>query len=195
GTGSSGGVSSTSSLCTGGRCSISPRHRSWSAACCWRCGRGATDAIPPSGGRATGPLRMTAEELLAEPGRLDVVVTELTGAPRADVQRAIADGRVRVDGRTRPKSFRLGGGERLLVDLPQDEALVPDDRPVPIRYEDEDLVVVAKPAGVVTHPTAGRRAGTLVNRLMGMGVRLSTLGGPLRAGIVHRLDAGTRGLM
>ena len=123
---------------------------------------------------------MTAEELLAEPGRLDVVVTELTGAPRADVQRAIADGRVRVDGRTRPKSFRLGGGERLLIDLPQDEALVPDDRPVPIRYEDEDLVVVAKPAGVVTHPTAGRRAGTLVNRLMGMGVRLSTLGGPLR---------------
>ncbi len=138
---------------------------------------------------------MTAEELVAEPGRLDVVVTKLTGAPRADVQRAIAVGRVSVDGRIRPKSFRLGGGERLLVDLPQDEALVPDDQPVPIRYEDEDLVVVAKPAGVVTHPTPGRRTGTLVNRLMGMGVRLSTLGGPVRPGIVHRLDAGTSGLM
>lgn len=138
---------------------------------------------------------MTAEELVAEPGRLDVVVTKLTGVPRADVQRAIAVGRVSVDGRIRPKSFRLGGGERLLVDLPQDEALIPDDQPVPIRYEDEDLVVVAKPAGVVTHPTPGRRTGTLVNRLMGMGVRLSTLGGPVRPGIVHRLDAGTSGLM
>jgi 23S rRNA pseudouridine1911/1915/1917 synthase len=138
---------------------------------------------------------MTTEELVAEPGRLDVVVTKLTGAPRADVQRAIAVGRVSVDGRIRPKSFRLGGGERLLVDLPHDEALVPDDQPVPIRYEDEDLVVVAKPAGVVTHPTPGRRTGTLVNRLMGMDVRLSTLGGPLRPGIVHRLDAGTSGLM
>jgi 23S rRNA pseudouridine1911/1915/1917 synthase len=138
---------------------------------------------------------MMAEELVAGPGRLDVVVADLTGAPRADVQRAIVAGRVSVDGRRRPKSYRLAGGERLVVELLEDEALAPDDRPVPIRFEDEHLLVVAKPAGVVTHPTTGRRTGALVNRLMGMGVRLSTLGGPLRPGIVHRLDAGTSGLM
>ena len=138
---------------------------------------------------------MTAEELVAGPGRLDVVVAGLIGVPRADVQRAIVAGRVSVDGRRRTKSYRLAGGERIVVDLLEDEALVPDDRPVPIRFEDEHLLVVAKPAGVVAHPTTGRRTGTLVNRLIGMGVRLSTLGGPLRPGIVHRLDAGTSGLM
>ncbi len=138
---------------------------------------------------------MTAEELVAGPGRLDVVVAGLIGVPRADVQRAIVAGRVSVDGRRRTKSYRLAGGERIVVDLLEDEALVPDDRPVPIRLEDEHLLVVAKPAGVVTHPTTGRRTGTLVNRLIGMGVRLSTLGGPLRPGIVHRLDVGTSGLM
>jgi 23S rRNA pseudouridine1911/1915/1917 synthase len=138
---------------------------------------------------------MTAEELVAGPGRLDVVVAGLIGVPRADVQRAIVAGRVSVDGRRRTKSYRLAGGERIVVELLEDEALVPDDRPVPIRFEDEHLLVVAKPAGVVTHPTTGRRTGTLVNRLIGMGVRLSTLGGPLRPGIVHRLDAGTSGLM
>jgi 23S rRNA pseudouridine1911/1915/1917 synthase len=133
--------------------------------------------------------------LLAEPGRLDAVVARLTGAPRADVQRAIAAGAVSVDGVPRPKSFRLAGGERLLVELPADEPLAPEGPPVPIRYEDDHLVVVAKPGGVVTHPTAGRRRGTLVNRLLGMGVPLAPAGGELRPGIVHRLDAGTSGLM
>ena len=66
---------------------------------------------------------------------------------------------------------------------------------MPIRYEDEHLVVIAKPAGLITHPTERRRTGTLVNRLLGMGVPLSSAGGELRPGIVHRLDAGTSGLM
>jgi 23S rRNA pseudouridine1911/1915/1917 synthase len=131
----------------------------------------------------------------AEPGRLDAVVAKLTGAPRADVQRAIADGSVLVDGASRPKSFRLAGGERLTVDLATDEPLAPEGPPVPIRYEDEHLAVVAKPAGLVTHPTPGRRRGTLVNRLLGMGVALAPAGGELRPGIVHRLDAGTSGLL
>jgi 23S rRNA pseudouridine1911/1915/1917 synthase len=66
---------------------------------------------------------------------------------------------------------------------------------VPIRFEDAHLLVVAKPAGLVTHPTARRRTGTLVNRLLGMAIPLSGVNGPLRPGIVHRLDAGTSGLM
>ena len=131
----------------------------------------------------------------AEPGRLDAVVARLIGASRADVQRAIVDGLVEVDGVARPKSHRLHGGERLTVALAPDRPLRPEGTPVPIRYEDDALAVVAKPAGVVTHPTAGRREGTLVNRLLGMGIPLAPAGGALRPGIVHRLDVGTSGLL
>ena len=135
-------------------------------------------------------------ELVGERGRLDAVVARLTGAPRADVQRAIAAGEVTVDGEARPKSFRLEGGERLVVALPGEEPLAAEaGEPVPVRFRDEHLLVVAKPAGLVTHPTAQRRGGTLVNRLLGMGITLAPAGGPLRPGIVHRLDAGTSGLM
>jgi 23S rRNA pseudouridine1911/1915/1917 synthase len=134
--------------------------------------------------------RLTAEE-----GRLDAVVARLTGSPRAEVQRAIAGGKLLVDGEARPKSFRLSGGERITVELTEDEPLAAEGSPVPVRFEDEHLLVVAKPAGLVTHPTAGRRGGTLVNRLLGMGVPLAPAGGPLRPGIVHRLDAGTSGML
>jgi len=131
----------------------------------------------------------------AEEGRLDAVVARITGAARADVQRAIAAGTVRVDGAPRPKSFRLHGGERLTIEIEPDAPLIAEGPPVPIRYEDDQLAVVAKPAGLVTHPTAVRRSGTLVNRLLGMGVPLAPAGGALRPGIVHRLDAGTSGLL
>ena len=138
---------------------------------------------------------MATESLTGEAGRLDAVLARLSGAPRADVQRAILAGRVTVDGTSRPKSFRLEGGERLEFDLADVEALVPEEPGVPVRYADDHLLVIAKPAGLITHPTENRRAGTLVNRLLGMGVPLSTRGGPLRPGIVHRLDVGTSGLM
>jgi 23S rRNA pseudouridine1911/1915/1917 synthase len=133
--------------------------------------------------------------LEAEEGRLDAVVARMTGEARADVQRAIAAGMVRVDGEPRAKSFRLLGGEVLTIDLEDDAPLAGEGPPVPIRHEDDHLAVVTKPAGLVTHATAGRRVGTLVNRLLGMGVPLAPAGGPLRPGIVHRLDAGTSGLI
>jgi 23S rRNA pseudouridine1911/1915/1917 synthase len=131
----------------------------------------------------------------AEEGRLDAVLARMTGEARADVQRAIAAGKVRVDGEPRPKSFRLLGGERVTIEIERDEPLEAEGPPVPIRYEDEHIAVIVKPAGLVTHPTAGRRGGTLVNRLLAMGVPLAPAGGQLRPGIVHRLDAGTSGLM
>jgi 23S rRNA pseudouridine1911/1915/1917 synthase len=131
----------------------------------------------------------------ARPGRLDAVLAETLGVPRAEAQRAIADGRVLVDGVARPKSHRLAGDERVEVDLRGFGALEADPEPVEIRYRDEHLLIVSKPAGVPTHPTENRRTGTLVNRLLGMGVPLSSLGGQLRPGIVHRLDAGTSGLI
>jgi 23S rRNA pseudouridine1911/1915/1917 synthase len=102
---------------------------------------------------------------------------------------------VRVDGEARAKSFHLRGGEILEIDLAEIVPLQAEGPPVPVRFRDEHLLIVAKPAGLVTHPTQSRRSGTLVNRLLGMGVPLSSVGGPLRPGIVHRLDAGTSGLM
>jgi 23S rRNA pseudouridine1911/1915/1917 synthase len=131
----------------------------------------------------------------ATPGRLDAVVAERLVVPRAEAQRAIAAGRVLVDGIARPKSHRLDGGERIEADLGGDGDLPAEGSPVPVVYRDQHLLVIDKPAGVPTHPTENHRSGTVVNRLLGMGVPLSTLGGPLRPGIVHRLDAGTSGLM
>lgn len=138
---------------------------------------------------------MSAETFVGHAGRLDAVIARLSGVARADVQRAIADGHVLVDGVVRPKSFRLRGGERLDVEFRVDEPLAAEGPPVPVRFEDAHLLVIAKPPGLITHPTEQRRTGTLVNRLLGMGIPLSDAGGPLRPGIVHRLDAGTSGLM
>ncbi|HXF72592.1 MAG TPA: RluA family pseudouridine synthase [Actinomycetota bacterium] len=138
---------------------------------------------------------MGARELRALPGRLDAVLAGLLGVPRADAQRLIAEGRVRVEGVPRPKSFRLAGGERLEVDLGGAGEVPPEGPPPGVAYEDPHLLVVRKPAGLPTHPTAGRREGTFVNRLLALGVPLSRAAGPLRPGIVHRLDAGTSGLL
>jgi 23S rRNA pseudouridine1911/1915/1917 synthase len=137
-----------------------------------------------------------ATVVAAEPGRLDAVLARLAAIPRAEVQRAIDEGRVTVDGEVCARSYRLRGGERLAI-VPSPEMTVgPEDGvDVPIRYRDPHVVVLAKPAGLVVHPTTARRGGTLVNRLLQMGVPLAPAGGPLRPGIVHRLDAGTSGLM
>jgi 23S rRNA pseudouridine1911/1915/1917 synthase len=128
-------------------------------------------------------------------GRLDAVAAAHLGVARAEIQRAIQDGRVTVEGEARPKSFRLSGGELVEAEVRSPGELEPDHGPLAVRYEDPYLLIVSKPAGVVTHPTASRRTGTLVNQLLGLEVPLSGAGGPDRPGIVHRLDAGTSGLM
>jgi 23S rRNA pseudouridine1911/1915/1917 synthase len=135
------------------------------------------------------------EAFEASPGRLDAVVAGRLGITRAEAQRAIAAGGVTVDGAARPKSFRLAGGERVMADLARSSEVPAEGPPVDVRFRDEHVVVVNKPAGLPTHPTESRRQGTLVNRLLGMGIPLARAGGPLRPGIVHRLDAGTSGLL
>lgn len=131
----------------------------------------------------------------ATPGRLDAVVAHALGITRAEAQRAIAAGAVLVDGVVRPKSYRLAGGERVVVDLSPIRVVPPERGEVRVVYRDEHLAVVDKPAGLPTHPTEGRRTGTLVNRLLALGLPLADVGDPLRPGIVHRLDAGTSGLL
>jgi 23S rRNA pseudouridine1911/1915/1917 synthase len=131
--------------------------------------------------------------------RLDEAVAETAGVSRTEAARWIADGLVLVDGRTRSKSYRLTGSESLTVDRPDapDPAAPPaaEDLPVVVRYEDEHLLVVAKPAGLVVHPAPGHAGGTLVNALLARGTPLSTVGGADRPGILHRLDRDTSGLL
>jgi 23S rRNA pseudouridine1911/1915/1917 synthase len=138
---------------------------------------------------------MRHERLTGEPGRVDAVVARLGGIGRADVHRAIDAGRLTVDGRPVRKSHRLSGGERIELELTDEQELAAEGPDLPVLWEDDHLMVVSKPSGMVTHPTERRREGTLVNRLLGMGRPLSSAGGPLRPGIVHRLDAGTSGLL
>jgi 23S rRNA pseudouridine1911/1915/1917 synthase len=121
----------------------------------------------------------------------------LAGRPevgsRGLAERLIADGAVLVDGEPRTKSHRLTGGEDVLVELPADAApLVPEEMNLRVAWEDEHLLVVDKPAGVVVHPGAGHDTGTLVHGLLA----LDAAGGDEeRPGIVHRLDRDTSGLL
>ena len=131
--------------------------------------------------------------------RLDEVVAELAGTSRAQAARWASDGLVEVDGRPRPKSYRLRGGERLAWTPPPAPPAgdpVAEDRPLTVRHEDDHLLVVAKPPGLVVHPGPGHPTGTLVNALLGRpGTSLSTGGDTGRPGIVHRLDKDTSGLL
>jgi 23S rRNA pseudouridine1911/1915/1917 synthase len=124
--------------------------------------------------------------------RLDVFLGEQVGS-RARAQRLIEAGQVLVDGAPRPKRHRLAGGERLRVDE-RDPRPDPErgEAPYAVRHEDEWLLVVDKPAGVVVHPARGHRSGTLAQALAG---RAAAGGDPWRAGIVHRLDRDTSGLL
>jgi 23S rRNA pseudouridine1911/1915/1917 synthase len=125
--------------------------------------------------------------------RLDAVVAALPGvATRSLAERLIRDGAVRVDGERRAKSHRLEGGEELEVALPEPARLEASEKPLEVVYEDEHLLVIDKPAGLVVHPAAGHEGETLVNRLVGLG---AAGGDPARPGIVHRLDRGTSGLL
>jgi 23S rRNA pseudouridine1911/1915/1917 synthase len=135
------------------------------------------------------------ERFTATPGRLDVVAAAALKVARAEIQRAIDAGGVTVDGRPRARSYALHGGETVDVELPDAPALVPVGDPVEVRYRDDAFAIVVKPAGVLTHPTSVHRDDTLVNRLLAMGIPLAPAGGPMRPGIVHRLDAGTSGLL
>jgi len=128
--------------------------------------------------------------------RLDRYVAALPEvASRAEAERLLAAGAVRVDGELRPKSHRLAGGETLEVEgtKPELVTLEPEERDLRIAYEDDHLLVVDKPAGLVVHPSAGHEGGTLVHALLARGIA----GGEVaeRPGIVHRLDRDTSGLL
>ena len=129
--------------------------------------------------------------------RLDVYVAENSDLSRTRVQALVAEGRVRVDGHVARKADRLEAGQEIEVRVPPPETLEaqPEDLALDVLFEDPSLLVVNKPAGMVTHPAPGHPTGTLVNALLAYTDDLSGIGGKLRPGIVHRLDRYTSGLM
>ena len=130
--------------------------------------------------------------------RLDAFLSADGSLTRSQAARLIAEGRVRVNGKPAAKSARLSGGETVTVDVPQlrETALPPQDIPLDVVYEDDDVIVVNKPTGLVVHPAPGHPDGTLVNALLHhCGDSLSGIGGEKRPGIVHRIDRDTSGLI
>ncbi len=128
--------------------------------------------------------------------RLDVVLARRAGVTRTLAQRALKNGSVTVDGVPARASHRLEVDELVQGDLPAPVTAPPEaeDIPVDVRYSDDHLLVVSKPAGLVTHPARGNHSGTLVNALLALGGELANRGS-VRPGIVHRLDKDTSGLL
>jgi 23S rRNA pseudouridine1911/1915/1917 synthase len=132
-------------------------------------------------------------------GRLDKALAEATGLSRARIQALIAEGAVTVSGQVATQSsVKTAAGTAFTVAVPPtaDPEALPQDIPLNVVFEDEHLVVVDKPAGLVVHPAAGNRDGTLVNALLHhCAGQLSGIGGVARPGIVHRIDKDTSGLL
>ncbi|MGH7618869.1 MAG: RluA family pseudouridine synthase [Gemmatimonadaceae bacterium] len=141
---------------------------------------------------------MTTHDLSApaDAPRLDVLVAQALELSRNQAATLIAEGRVLVDGRREKASYRAREGESVRVDVPAPAGreVVAEDIPLAIVYEDQDILVVDKPAGMVVHPAPGHWTGTLVNALKGRGGDLSGWDEG-REGIVHRLDKETSGLL
>jgi 23S rRNA pseudouridine1911/1915/1917 synthase len=143
-----------------------------------------------------GPRRVAVPEGL-DGERLDAALARMFGLSRATAAELVTSGNVLVAGRAAAKSERVPAGEWLEVTLPPPPAVAPPE-PVPglvILAEDDDIIVVDKPAGVAAHPTPGWSGPTVLDGLLAAGHAIASSGAAERQGIVHRLDAGTSGLM
>ncbi|MDP3260272.1 MAG: RluA family pseudouridine synthase [Thermodesulfovibrionales bacterium] len=129
--------------------------------------------------------------------RIDVLAVEETGITRSQIQRLIKRGFLLVDSRTVSQNYRVKAGDVIVLTAEDEkrEHLIAEAIPIEILYMDEHLVVVNKPSGMVVYPAAGHSSGTLMNVLLYHCKKLEAPGGPLRPGIVHRLDKDTSGVM
>ncbi|OGB92079.1 MAG: pseudouridine synthase, partial [candidate division NC10 bacterium RIFCSPLOWO2_02_FULL_66_22] len=129
--------------------------------------------------------------------RLDVFLAGVSGLSRARIQGLIAGGHVLVGGRPQKPRHRVSAGEAIQLCIPPATplGLVPEAIPLDVLHEDDDLIVLNKPAGMVVHPGAGRTSGTLVHALLAHCKTLPGIGGAERPGIVHRLDRDTSGVL
>ena len=153
-----------------------------------------SSAIP----HGENPSLHLAVSIENEGERLDAfLASHVEGWSRARLQRLIEEADVLVNGHAVKSSYKLRDNDEIEVELtpPPSTAFAPENIPLDIVYEDDELIVVNKPAGIVVHPAAGVTSGTLANALAFHFQQLSTAGGVVRPGIVHRLDKGTSGLM
>lgn len=141
-------------------------------------------------------MKLTADQ---SGERIDAALARLAPSlSRSAAQRLLADGAVLLNGHAAGKSARVSAGDTLEFTLPEPKVISaqPEDIPLDVRYEDEDVIVINKPKGLVVHPAAGHWDGTLVNALLHhCAGSLSGIGGELRPGIVHRIDKDTSGLL
>lgn len=130
-------------------------------------------------------------------GRLDQYIMNQTGFSRTKVQKLIKAGAVLVNGKPSKNSYQVEVGDQIVVQAVEEEEMShePENIPLDIVYEDDDLLVVNKPNGMVVHPAVGNPHGTLVNALLYHAKHLSDVNGSFRPGIVHRIDADTTGLL
>jgi len=129
--------------------------------------------------------------------RLDKYIAEHSGLSRSHIQKLIKDEKVLVEGNPAKASQEAVIGEKIVitVPLPTPISVDPEDIPLSIVYEDDDLMVIDKPAGLTVHPAPGHRTGTLVNAILAHCPNLAGIKGSIRPGIVHRLDKDTSGLI
>ncbi|HAU51300.1 MAG TPA: RNA pseudouridine synthase, partial [Clostridiales bacterium] len=132
-------------------------------------------------------------------GRVDAYIPKACpDLTRSRAAQLIADGAVLIDGKPVKASFKVQGGEKIDIDFPPpvDTDAKPENIPLDIVYEDDDLIIINKPQGMVVHPAPGHYSGTLVNALLyHCAGKLSDINGVIRPGIVHRIDMDTSGLM
>jgi len=129
--------------------------------------------------------------------RLDVFVSEKTGITRSQVQKLIKEGVILVNNKAESQNYKVKTNDVITIHKPEEEkeVLIPEAIPIKILYIDEHFVVVDKPAGMVVYPAAGHNRGTLLNALAYHCKKMADVGGPLRPGVVHRLDKDTSGVM
>ncbi|MCL4457036.1 MAG: RluA family pseudouridine synthase [Nitrospirae bacterium] len=129
--------------------------------------------------------------------RLDVFVSEKTDITRSQVQRLIRERLVLVNNKQESPNYRIRTNDSITINKPEEEfkTLIPENIPLKIFHIDDHLVVVDKPAGMVVYPATGHDRGTLLNALAYRCKKLASIGGPLRPGVVHRLDKDTSGIM
>lgn len=128
--------------------------------------------------------------------RVDAFLADWTGITRSQIQKLLEKGDILVNGKASAPNYRIKTKDVITVNITgeKEEGLVPETIPIDILYEDEHVVVVNKPAGMIIYPAAGHSSGTLMNALSSR-VRLAAVGGPLRPGVVHRLDKDTSGVI
>ena len=136
-----------------------------------------------------------SEEMAGQ--RADVALATLLEITRSNMQRLLTEGRVVRGTKVLKPNYKLKAGEEIIVTLPEPQPLdvQPENIPLDVLYEDEDIIVINKARGMVVHPAAGNYSGTLVNALLYHCKNLSGINGVIRPGIVHRLDKDTSGIM